>query len=110
VLASEREGMPNVVLEALACGTPVVATTVGGVPEVVDSSAAGRLALERTPEALAREIVTLLVEPPRREDVRAHALRLSWTETVAGIYKAFSTVLETDRAASLVRRARRTAS
>jgi teichuronic acid biosynthesis glycosyltransferase TuaC len=110
VLASEREGMPNVVLEALACGTPVVATTVGGVPEVIDSSAAGRLALERTPEALAHEIVTLLGEPPRREDVRAHALRLSWTETVDGIYKVFSTVLETDRAASLVRRAGSTAS
>ena len=110
VLASEREGMPNVVLEALACGTPVVATTVGGVPEVVDSPAAGRLTLERTPEALAREIVTLLAEPPKREDVRAHALRLSWTETVAGIYKVFSTVLETDSTASLVRRARRTVS
>jgi teichuronic acid biosynthesis glycosyltransferase TuaC len=98
--------MPNVVLEALACGTPVVATTAGGVSEVVDSFAAGRLVFERTPEALTPEIVPLLADPPGSEDVRAHALRLSWTETVAGLYKVFSTVLETDRAAPLVRRAR----
>jgi glycosyltransferase involved in cell wall biosynthesis len=93
ILASEREGMPNVVLEALACGTPVIATAVGGVPEVVDSPTAGRLVSERTPEVLARAIVALLAAPPEREDVRAYALRLSWSETVSGLYKVFSTTL-----------------
>jgi teichuronic acid biosynthesis glycosyltransferase TuaC len=93
ILASEREGMPNVVLEALACGTPVVATAVGGVPEVVDSSTVGRLVSERTPAALARETVALLAAPPEREDVRASALRLSWSETVSGLHKVFSTAL-----------------
>jgi teichuronic acid biosynthesis glycosyltransferase TuaC len=93
ILASEREGMPNVVLEALACGTPVIATAVGGVPEVVDSSTVGRLVSERTPAALAREIVALLAAPPEREDVRASALRLSWSETVSGLHKVFSTAL-----------------
>ena len=93
ILASEREGMPNVVIEALACGTPVIATAVGGVPEVVDSPTAGRLVSERTPEVLAHAIVALLAAPPEREDVRAYALRLSWSETVSGLYKVFATVV-----------------
>ena len=59
VLASEREGWANVLLESMACGTPVVATRVGGTPEVVADPSAGLLIDERTPEAIANGVRSL---------------------------------------------------
>ena len=93
VLASSREGFPNVLLEALACGTPVVATAVWGTPEIVASRVAGRLVEERSPEALARAIRELLADPPARADVRAYAERFEWGPTTAGQIRLFKSIL-----------------
>jgi teichuronic acid biosynthesis glycosyltransferase TuaC len=93
VLASAREGCPNVLLEALACGTPVVAPAVGGVPEIVRDDAAGRLVAERTPEALARALRDLLADPPARAAVRAYAERFGWGPTTAGQIRMFRSIL-----------------
>jgi teichuronic acid biosynthesis glycosyltransferase TuaC len=93
VLASVREGCPNVLLEALACGTPVVAAAVEGVPEIVRNGDAGRLVAERTPEALARAIRDLLADPPVRAAVRAYAERFDWGTTTAGQIRMVRSIL-----------------
>ena len=66
VLSSDWEGMPNAVLEAQACGLPVVATRVGGVPEVVVDDVTGLLVPPGDPNTLAEAIATLLHNPDLR--------------------------------------------
>jgi glycosyltransferase involved in cell wall biosynthesis len=94
VLASSREGLPNVLLEALACGTPVVATAVCGTPEIVAAPAAGRLVEERSPEALAGAIRGLLADPPARAATRAYAERFGWGPTTVGQLRLFRSILD----------------
>ena len=80
VLASSREGMPNVLLEALACGTPVVATNVGGSPEVITSIDAGELIAKRTIESIAISITAVLSRKLPPASVRKLAELFSWSK------------------------------
>ena len=66
VLPSEHEGLPIALLEAMALGRPVVATNVGGTPEVLQNNETGMLVRSRDPEALASGIVALLDDPSLR--------------------------------------------
>lgn len=86
VLASSREGMANVLLEALACGTPVLATAVGGSPEVVSDPAVGALLAERSASALAASLDTQLRRGFDRAAIRRHAEGFSWQQTCARLY------------------------
>jgi glycosyltransferase involved in cell wall biosynthesis len=63
VLPSRWEGCPNVVLEAMAAGLPVVATSAGGTPELVEEGVTGFLVPVEAHEMLAQRIVTLLLDP-----------------------------------------------
>jgi len=77
VLASAHEGCPNVVLEALACGTPVVATPVGSIPSVLAGPDAGLLS-ERNVPALTAAIAAALSRSWDRGRVRARIADRTW--------------------------------
>ncbi|MBK1670153.1 hypothetical protein CKO28_19130 [Rhodovibrio sodomensis] len=81
VLASSREGIANVLLESMACGTPVVATDVWGSKELVTSDVCGRLAPDRTAASIAQSVRDLFENYPERTHVRAHAEHYRWENT-----------------------------
>ncbi|NNF17395.1 MAG: glycosyltransferase family 4 protein [Gammaproteobacteria bacterium] len=81
VLASSREGMANVLLESIACGNPVIATAVGGNPEVVSDPRAGVLMRERSSTAIVEALERLEKDRPTRQDTRDFATTFSWHDT-----------------------------
>jgi glycosyltransferase involved in cell wall biosynthesis len=82
VLPSSSEGLANVWVEALACGTPIVITGVGGAGEVLDRPEAGRI-VARDPDAIAHSVRAILADPPDQEAVRAAAARFTWDANAA---------------------------
>jgi len=75
VLASHWEGLGVAVMEALALGLPVVATAVGGVPEVVEHGREGLLVPPRQPRKLAAALVALLTNADHRQQMGEAAAR-----------------------------------
>lgn len=93
VLASSREGWPNVLLEAMACGTPVVASNIWGNPEVVATAEAGKLMAERSAPGIADAVRLLFSSLPDRGATRRYAERHGWEETSRGQITIFDQVL-----------------
>jgi len=93
VLPSSREGWANVLLEAMACGTKVLATDVWGTPEVVRHADAGMLLKSRTVEALTHAIDVMQNTPSDRAATRRYAEHFSWDETSNNIYRIFQEML-----------------
>ncbi len=95
VLPSEHEALPTTLIEAAACGRPVVATDVDGIPEVVENGVTGLLVPVGDEAALAREVTALLGDAPRRARMGENARALAekrfnargWAERLYEIYE-----------------------
>jgi teichuronic acid biosynthesis glycosyltransferase TuaC len=78
-LVSSSEGLANAWVEAIACGTPVIASNVGGAPELLKSPDAGRI-VKRDVDEIAKAITDLIDHPIAPDRVAAQAKRFSWDE------------------------------
>jgi teichuronic acid biosynthesis glycosyltransferase TuaC len=93
VLASHHEGLANALLEAIACGTAVIATNIDGAPEVLDDPRAGMLFPVGDAAALASALKTFFAAPLARAGVRTSAERFSWGATTAAQKRQLSKLI-----------------
>ena len=94
-MSSDWEGMPLFALEAMAAGAPMVATDVGGLPEVVENGVTGLLVPPRAPEALAEALATALGDRALAERLGAAALARSGQYTIEAVAGRFARLYET---------------
>jgi glycosyltransferase involved in cell wall biosynthesis len=90
VLPSHAEGTPNVVLEALACGRRVVATSVGGIPDLITSDALGTLVPPHAPKPLAVARGHALWTPYDADEVAQLGARGGWDASAAALYEVLA--------------------
>ena len=91
LLPSRSEGLATVWVEALAAGTPVVSTDVGGIREVIDRPEAGRI-VPPNPAEIAKAIADILDDPPEQAKVRAAADRFTWEANSLALFDHLSRV------------------
>ena len=92
VLPSVSEGSPTVLPEAMACGRPIVATNVGGIPDLVAEGEVGYLVPPRDVNALSDALVRALDRDWDEEEIRKRALPFSWDGLAEEIVKVYSEV------------------
>lgn len=96
-LGSTREGWPNVLLEAMACGTPVVTTAVGSVREIVATDVVGEIVSECNELEFAAALRRVLSQQRDRKAVRMHAMKFSWDPVVRRYYEVLTTAADSRR-------------
>lgn len=84
---SHSEGSPNVVLEAMAAGLPIVANQVGGVPEILEQDATGLMVMPRNPDAMAKAILRVFTDDELRERIAATAKECAATDYTPQAYR-----------------------
>lgn len=94
LLVSTHEGWPNVLLESIACGTPVLVSPMDGIADIVGAADAGRILADVTPNGLASAIRELLTAPPSRAATRLYAEHFDWQSTTDGQIALFRQILE----------------
>jgi glycosyltransferase involved in cell wall biosynthesis len=87
-LASSREGWPNVVTESLACGTPVVATRVGGVPEILHSEELG-IIVDQTIDSVAGGLERALSKNWNRSAISSQTRKRTWHQVAIEVERIF---------------------
>ncbi len=92
-MTSRNEGLPNVILEAQACGLPVVATRVGGIHEVVDADWKGHLTPPGDVTAWSEAVLARLAQPAERERLADLGMARSWPNVAATYEGALNTAL-----------------
>ena len=94
VLGSRKEGYPNAVVESLACGRPVVATRVGGVPEIITSDALGLVVDPEDPEALAAALDEALGRVWDSAAIEAAGKARDWDSVARDVLCEFDSLLK----------------
>jgi glycosyltransferase involved in cell wall biosynthesis len=93
VLPSLSEGFPNVILEAMACGLPIIASRVGGIPDIITNDTNGYLVEAEDANDLANKIILLLSDDALRKKIsdnnRYHVKKYEWESIILELEKIY---------------------
>lgn len=98
VLPSNSEGVPNVLLEAMAVGLPIIATNVGGIPDIIINKRNGYLVEPESPQEIAEKIQYLISNPQMRKIIsknnKIDIQKYSWNNIVQTLEGIYSTIIK----------------